>query len=180
MSEAGRTIAMFAAAAVLLGGRGAAAAEARPAAADVAFVRGATQMGRAEVVCANLALRQSRRADVVSFATRIRDNDTSANEQLASIAAAQGFAPAPGLTPADRAELRRLQAQRSHAFDSAYVQSQIGEHRRMLSLFKREAAHGRNRYLLAFAHEMIPILDRQLYVDRRTVAAVDRDNRAKN
>jgi putative membrane protein len=140
----------------------AAGAPAKPSHADRSFADTAAQAGTAEVEMAKLAQRHAASADVKSFAERMVADHTKANEQLASIATAQGITLPTKLSGKDRRELTRLGKLEGPAFDKEYVKSQVDAHKDAVRLFTRESRSGKDDDLKNFAGTTLPTLEDHL------------------
>ena len=49
-------------------------------------------------------------------------------------------------------------------FDRQFVQDEIAGHRRAIAAFKREAEHGQDADVKAYANKMIPVLEKHLHM----------------
>ncbi len=125
---------------------------------DRDFVAKAGEGNLAEIAEARVALKNSQRPDVQSFARRMIADHSKANEQLKSIAKSEGIEmPA---APSDR-DLMRLKAMGALAgteFDNAYIQQEVEDHGTAVDLFTQESNMGQNARLKSFASETLPTL----------------------
>ena len=71
------------------------------------------------------------------------DDHTRLNEQVKPIASNLGVTPAPGISPQKPLETR-LKGLFGDAFDKAYMQAMVQDHRKNLAEFKREAASAKD------------------------------------
>jgi putative membrane protein len=149
--------------AVLAAGTALAAdAPAKASHADRSFADTAAQAGMAEVEMAKLAQQHAASTDVKSFADRMVADHTKANEQLTTIATAQGIALPTRLSGKDQRELTKLGKLEGAAFDKEYVKSQVGAHHDAVKLFEKESKGGRNDDLRNFAGTTLPTLQDHL------------------
>jgi putative membrane protein len=140
----------------------AADAPVKPSHADRSFADTAAEAGMAEVQMAKLAQQHAAGADVKSFADRMVADHTKANQQLASIATAEGDALPTKLTGKDQRELTRLGKLDGAAFDKEYVKSQVDAHKDAVKLFTRESKSGKDGDLKNFAGTTLPTLEDHL------------------
>jgi putative membrane protein len=99
---------------------------------------------------------------VKSFADRMVADHTKANQQLASIATAEGVALPTKLSGKDQRELTRLGKLDGAAFDKEYVKSQVDAHKDAVKLFTRESKSGKDGDLKNFAGTTLPTLEDHL------------------
>jgi putative membrane protein len=137
-------------------------APARPSHADRSFADTAAEAGMAEVEMAKLAQQHAASADVKSFADRMVADHTKANQELTSIATAQGVRLPTKLSGRDHRELEKLGKLDGTAFDKEYVKSQVGAHQDAVKLFTKESQSGRNDDLKNFAGTTLPTLQDHL------------------
>jgi putative membrane protein len=140
----------------------AADAPAKTSHADRSFADTAAEAGMAEVEMAKAAQQHAASADVKSFADRMVADHSKANEQLTSIATAQGIKLPTKLSHKDQRELDRLGKLDGTAFDKEYVKSQVGAHQDAVKLFTKESQSGRNDDLKSFAGTTLPTLQDHL------------------
>jgi putative membrane protein len=130
--------------------------------ADRAFADTAAEAGMAEVEMAKLAQQHAAGADVKSFADRMVADHGKANEQLTTIATAQGLKLPTRLSARDQRELGKLGKLEGTAFDQEYVKSQLGAHQDAVRLFTKESKSGTNDDLKNFAGTTLPTLQDHL------------------
>lgn len=133
-------------------------------AADMRFLHHAARDGKAEVELARLAERKAASPDVKSVAQRLASDHAKANQQLMQIAQQEGTQPPKGIGKKNnrlRAELEKLDGA---AFDRAYLQAQVKDHREDIQYFEREAKTLRDPQLKAFAEQNLPVLQTHLHL----------------
>ena len=140
----------------------AAGTAAKPAHADRSFADTAAQAGNAEVEMAKLAQEHAASADVKAFADRMVADHTKANQQLTSIATAQGITLPTKLSGKDQRELTKLGKLDGAAFDKEYVKSQVDAHKEAVKLFTKESKSGKDDELKNFAGTTLPTLEDHL------------------
>lgn len=132
------------------------------AAADRRFATKAAAAGLAEVNDANIALQKSSRQDVKAFAQRMVQDHTKANDQLKSIASAEGINLPTGESAADQKKTDALQNLSGAQFDRRYITGQRAAHKQAVALFSKESSSGKDSQLKSFAGQTLPTLQDHL------------------
>jgi putative membrane protein len=127
---------------------------------DRLFAQLATSGGMAEVDFGRLAAEKASGSAVKTFAQRMVDDHSAANEKLAGIAEKSKI-PLPEEIDKDhqaiRADLEKLDGAR---FDLAYMQAQVVDHQKTVQLLEWEIGQGQDAQLQRFAAETLPtVLD---------------------
>ncbi|MHA3735352.1 DUF4142 domain-containing protein [Pseudomonas sp. Eth.TT006] len=137
------------------------------AATSNSFVDNAAAGGIAEIETSRLALEKSQSADIKAFANMMITDHSKANDELASIAKANGIEVPDDTTLVKQAKEKILDM-RDESFDAAYANNQVKAHEETIELFKKEAntvtddkAKGATE-LKAFAQKMLPALEKHL------------------
>jgi putative membrane protein len=129
---------------------------------DTDFARHAASGGLAEVAMGKLAESHAQSADVKSFGQRMVQDHSKANDQLMT-AAAQANVQLPATPSAeDQAAINRLSKLQGAAFDRAYAQEMVKDHKKDIAEFQREASGGGNSTLKTFAASTLPTLQEHL------------------
>jgi len=129
---------------------------------DKRFVMDASQAGIAEVDAGRMAVQKASSADIRAFAQKMVDDHSKANLELASAANKAGLTPARETDAAHKSAADTLSGLSGNAFDRAYVNMQLEDHRKAVALFKDEAAKGGNLDLKEFADKTLPTLEKHL------------------
>jgi putative membrane protein len=138
--------------------RAAAADEDQRGLTDQQFVTQASAAGLAEVNLARMALEQSNNADVKKFAQHLIDNHTKANTELNSLADKHRILPAQSMDAQHQQLMQRLGQLRGEAFDRAFVDAMVKDHKDAISLFERESKDGQDKDLKKFASDTLSTL----------------------
>jgi putative membrane protein len=125
---------------------------------DQQFVTQASAAGLAEVNMARLALEQSNNADVKKLAQHIIDDHTKANTALNSLADKHRLLPAQGMDAQHQQLMQRLSQLRGEAFDRAFLDAMVKDHKDAVSLFERESKDGQDKDLKKFASDTLSTL----------------------
>ncbi len=109
-------------------------------AADKMFVKKAMAGGMAEVELGQLAAQKGNSDDVKQFGQKMVDDHSKLNDQMKPVASQLGVTPPGSMPPAEKALETRLKGLSGDAFDKAYIQAMVKDHRQDLMEFKKEAS----------------------------------------
>ena len=140
--------------------------------ADQTFVTKAYQGGMAEVEVGKLATEKASNPKVKQFGQRMVDDHTKANEELKSIASNKGLSLPGTLDASAEATKTRLSNKNGGAFDLAYMEDMVKDHQHDVAEFQREANHGSDPDVKAFAAKTLPTLQEHLKLAQETLAEV--------
>jgi putative membrane protein len=143
-------------------GLSALSASAALSSADREFAMKAASGGLAEVQAAQLAEQRATSPQIKQFAQRMITDHTAANTELQQIAKQADISLPAQPTGKDAAEGQKLRGVTGSAFDQAYAQGQLQDHRETVELFQKEASSGQDPALKAFAQKTLPILQQHL------------------
>ena len=129
---------------------------------DKSFYKQAATGGMAEVEAGKLAQQKGASEAVKSFGARMVQDHSAANEKLMGIASQKDVTLPKTLDPKHQAVQKRLQAKSGAAFDSAYIQAQIADHKAMASLMERQIKSGKDAEAKAYATETLPVVKEHL------------------
>jgi len=139
---------------------------------DQTFVIGAAKGGLAEVELGKLAQEKAASTEVKNFGKRMVDDHSKANDELQSLAKNKNITLPADLDPKDKALRDRLSKLSGAAFDRAYMNAMLSDHRKDVSEFKRESAAGKDPDVKAFAAKTLPTLEEHLKLAQDTTKAV--------
>ena len=140
--------------------------------ADATFVTKAAQGGMAEVELGKLATQTASNDKVKQFGQRMVDDHTKAGDELKAIAAQKGMTIPSDLSSKDAATKNRLSGLNGAAFDRAYMQDMVNDHKADIAEFQKEADHGTDPDVKAFAQKTLPTLQEHLRMAQDALAAV--------
>lgn len=129
---------------------------------DTDFARHAASGGLAEVSMGKLAESHAQSADVKSFGQRMVQDHSKANDQLMAAAAQANIKLPASPMPKDQAAINRLSKLQGAAFDRAYGQEMVKDHKKDIAEFEREAKGGGDTHLKTFASNTLPTLKEHL------------------
>jgi putative membrane protein len=110
--------------------------------ADKDFVKEALQGGMAEVQMGQLALQKSNNEQIKQFAQKMVNDHAQMGEQMKPVAQQLGVKEPSGPSKKDKETIAKLQNLNGDAFDKAYVQTMLKDHKHDAMAFKREAESG--------------------------------------
>jgi putative membrane protein len=139
---------------------------------DNSFVTKAAEGGMAEVELGNLAVQKASDPKVKEFGQRMVTDHTKADDQLKSVAASKGITLPTALDSKDEATKHRLENLSGAAFDHAYMEDMVRDHKTDVSEFKRESDHGSDPDVKTFASQTLPILQQHLQLAENTYSQV--------
>ena len=111
-------------------------------ASDKKFVRSALEGGNAEVKLGQLAAQKGNSEDVKQFGQKMVDDHTKLGDEMKEVAQKESVSVPTGIPAKDKALETKLQSLSGDAFDKAYIQAMVKDHRHDLSEFKKEANSG--------------------------------------
>lgn len=142
--------------------------------ADNSWVMKVANGGLAEVELGKLAQSQGSSEAVKQFGKRMVDDHSKANEELSQIASRKGITLPTSLDAKHQATRDRLAKLSGAAFDRAYMDDMVKDHREDVAEFKKEASNGQDSDVKAFAAKTLPTLEDHLKMAEQTDASVDK------
>jgi putative membrane protein len=139
-----------------------------PAAADQAWVTEAAGGGMAEVELGKLAQQKASAPDVKTFAQRMVDDHSKANDELKMIADRNHLTIPSAIDRKHQALHDRLSKLSGEAFDKAYMQAMIQDHTEDVAAFRKESQSGKDPEVKAFAAKHLPTIEDHLKMARST------------
>ena len=135
--------------------------------ADHKFVMFAAMGGTAEVELGRLAAQKGASEDVRQFGRMMVDDHTKANEELTRVASSKGMTPPATLDAKHQAAVRKLSALAGEKFDREYARMMVGDHKKTVAEFQKEADRGADPDIKAFAASKLPALQGHLRMAQR-------------
>jgi len=139
---------------------------------DQSFVTKAAEGGLAEVELGKLAAQKASSPDVKNFAQRMVDDHSKANDELKSIASQKNITLPTAMSAKDKADYNRFSKLSGAAFDRAYMQHMLSDHRTDISEFQYEARSGQDSDVRGFASKTLPTLQEHLKMAESANGAV--------
>ena len=139
--------------------------------ADETFATKAAQGGIAEVEFGNLASQRASNEKVKQFGQQMVTDHTKANDELKAIATRKGLTLPTSMDSKSEATRKHLSTLSGAAFDRAYMQDMVSDHRKDIAEFQQEASHGTDSDLKEFASKTLPTLQHHLELAEQALAA---------
>jgi putative membrane protein len=147
-------------------------AKATSAGSDQEFARKVAAGGHAEVELAKLAQQKGSSDEVKKFASRLEADHMKANDELMKLASQKKWNLPAEPTPDQKDQKAKLEKMSGNAFDKAYVDLMVTNHRTNIPMFEREASKGADTDLKQFASNTLPTLKEHLELALKTQRAV--------
>jgi putative membrane protein len=148
----------------------AASLAAAPTSADRRFLSDAAADGMAEVALGNLASERAASDAVKDFGRKMVADHSKANDELKSLAAAEGVDLPAAPAPAHKALEVRLRKLSGAEFDSAYMAAMVKDHEEAVKSFTRQSTGGGDPGVKEWAGKKLPTLRRHLEAARDLAA----------
>lgn len=129
---------------------------------DDMFAKKAAEGGLAEVELGQLATQKASDPDVKAFGQKMVDDHTKANDQLKTVAQQENIQLPTEPNAKDKAEKARLSKLSGAAFDRAYINHMVADHKKDVAEFQREANNGKDQAIKNFAQQTLPTLQEHL------------------
>jgi putative membrane protein len=126
------------------------------------FVKEAAEGGLMEVELGKLAVEKANHEQVKAFGRQIQDDHGKANEELKTIAAANGVRFPQSLRGKHKRTADHLAKLSGTEFDRQYMRFMIEDHKKDLEAFQREANNGQDTEVKQFASRQLPVLKQHL------------------
>ena len=135
---------------------------AKKGAGDSTFVTNAAKGGMAEVELGKMATEKANSDQVKQFGQRMVDDHSKANDELKGIAQQKNMPLPAEIDAKDKALRTRLSKLSGAAFDRAYMQAMVADHRQDINEFRLESKAGTDTDIKAFATKTLPTLEDHL------------------
>ena len=129
---------------------------------DQAFVMEAAKGGLAEVELGKLAGEKGSNDQVKQFGQKMVTDHGKANDELKSLAQSKNITLPAAVDPKDKALHDRLEKLSGDAFDRAYIQEMVKDHRKDVNAFKHESTAGKDPEIKSWASKTLPTLEEHL------------------
>lgn len=131
---------------------------------DKKFLELAADADMTEAHLGQMAENTAAKTSVRDFGQKLNRDHTNAYEELATLASKIGATVPKGIDAQRDRAIRDLAQAKGRAFDRQFLKDEVLDHERALALFRREAAHGRDAEVKAYASKMIPTLEEHLHL----------------
>jgi putative membrane protein len=130
--------------------------------ADQKFATGAANVGVAEVAIGKLATEKASSPDVKTFAQRMVDDHSKANEELKTLAQNKQMTLPTTIDAEHQAVLDKLSKLSGDAFDKAYMQEMVNGHRKVVAMFRTASKSAADADVKAWAAKTLPTIEEHL------------------
>lgn len=138
------------------------------------FMQDAAMGGLAEVQLGKLAQERASNRQVATFARRMVDDHSRANDDLRRLAAKKGVTLPSSLDAEHQAARDRLSKLSGAAFDRAYMELMTTDHDHTVEEFRRASSSSKDEEIRAFAARTLPTLEEHRREARRIHDALAR------
>jgi putative membrane protein len=137
-------------------------------AGDKEFVMKAAQGGMAEVQLGQTAQSKASDPNVQSFAKKMVDDHSKANDELKQLATTKGLAVPADLDAEHKKVVDDLSKKSGKDFDKAYMKEMVGDHEKTASLLKKESSKAQDADLKNWASKILPTVEEHLRMAKDT------------
>ena len=130
--------------------------------ADHMFVMKVAKGGLAEVQLGQLAADKASSDEVKKFGQRMVTDHNKANDELKTLAQQKNITLPTEVDAKDKATHDRLAKLSGAAFDRAYMQHMVTDHRLVVNEFKKESTMGKDPDVKAWASKTLPTIEEHL------------------
>jgi putative membrane protein len=148
--------------------------------ADKEFIEDAAKGGMFEVQSGKLAEQKAKDEAVKSFAQRIVQDHTKANDELQQIAQAKGVKMPDKEKWMQRHEMSKLQKLTGADFDREYAQHSVKDHEKDIKDFEKAASKVKDPDLKAWAEKQLPVLREHLAMAQKLPEANGKQSAANS
>jgi putative membrane protein len=123
------------------------------------------EAARADMIAAHegqMAADHATQDGVKTLAKTLVQDRTTSYTDLSQLAAKTGTPIPKGINAAKDPAIEQLARLKGSGFDRAFTRDEIAATRENLAMFKREAAHGQDADVKAYASKMVPVLEKDL------------------
>jgi putative membrane protein len=135
---------------------------------DVQFAIAAADGGLLEIQLGSLALTNASSAEVKKFGQSMIDDHSEANKELAALALQKNITLPQTLSEKNQKHYDELQQKKGKAFDEAYTDFMVKDHKEDIDEFKKEAEKGNDKDLQSWAKGKVPVLEHHLSMAQQT------------
>jgi putative membrane protein len=139
---------------------------------DETFVTKVANAGMAEVELGRTAVEKASSDEVKKFAQRMVDDHSKANDELKTLAQNKNITLPSAADPHAKAMQDRLSKSSAGAFDRAYMQMMIADHRKALNDFRLASKSAKDPDVKAWAAKTLPTIEEHLKLAQSTNTAV--------
>ena len=130
---------------------------------DAAFLAMAAEADMTVAHLGQMAETNASASEVKNLAKTLVQDHTSDYERLSVLSAKVGDKIPTAVDRQDQQTFARLRHVEGKPFDRAFLSQQSAEHEKLINAFKREAEHGTNPDIKAYANSALPTIEQHLH-----------------
>jgi len=129
---------------------------------DRTFLNNAARIEMTGAHEGQLAENQAVRADVKDLGKMMVQDNSMSYSQLSNVAAKTGVTIPKGINTARNHAIEQLVSLKGPNFDRQFASDEVTSSRNAITVFEREAKHGKDPAVKAYAAKMVPVLENEL------------------
>jgi putative membrane protein len=129
---------------------------------DKAFLKMAAVTNMTEAHLGEMAESMAAKSGIKDFGQTLAKDHTRAYEQLAVLDSQLGQPIPKGINARRDQEIERLNGLKGRRFDAQFLRDEVQDHERAVRAFRREAEHGSDQQVKAYASQVLPIVEEHL------------------
>ena len=133
---------------------------------DKSFLKDTAQSNLGELKYPPVVEKMAQRPESRQYAQKMVQDHSRAQQQLKSLAAQVSYNLPSDTDQEEKEIIHRLSRESKTSFDAAYKHEMIRDHTGDIAKTRREISLGRNPQVIAFAEQMLPILQTHLKLAR--------------
>lgn len=126
---------------------------------DRAFAEEALEANLWEMKLSQLAVNKGFAPEVKELAQRMAEDHKKADDLLRQLASERSITAPSQLTFKQQDDYKKMSDKEGEAFDKAYTECMLKDHKKTISLYEKETKKGENTELRAFATNALPALN---------------------
>ncbi|MCK9508730.1 MAG: DUF4142 domain-containing protein [Pigmentiphaga sp.] len=131
--------------------------------ADESFMKNAAQAGHYEIEAARLSLELASNPNVKAFAQMMLDEHRQIASELSALAQSKGVELPDRPSLMQRGKLTLLKGKKGREFDKDYAEhAAVTAHEDTIKLFDKYLTEGRDKEVMGFAQDALPMLQQHL------------------
>lgn len=145
---------------------------AQPSAMDKQFIDEASQSNLLEIKLGELAQAKAKAPEVKTLGRQMMADHSTSNIALTALAARQNATVSTALNEKEQSTYDMLAEKQGSDFDKAYTKCMISDHKKDISLYRKEARKGNDIDLKSFASGTVKILQHHKQLAKDTYKAL--------
>jgi putative membrane protein len=129
---------------------------------DQNFVLQVAISNKAEIMAGQLAATKGSNAGAKEFGQMMVTEHGQAQADLQNVASGTGITSPDSVDAEHRALMVRLDSLTGRSFDTAYINSQVKDHQKTISIFQTEISNGNNSSVRNYANTYLPHIQMHL------------------